>query len=186
MDFTDKEGEDSHVQVLNLLDKIHSGSFDAHGADSSDDETGPADKPRLTDFSIGGHYPGFIGESILGRYVFVKRIGQGPYASCWMAKDCKLDMFVAVKIYKSSPAHKEIALQEAKVLLTLNKIQKTPKPFEELYKLTGLWEQDRVVVKFYNCCILPSSNGSHYTLILELLGPTLQNIIEEHKSSVAP
>ena len=67
-------------------------------------------------YEIGGCHPGYIGEMLSNRYVLMRKIGQGRYSSMWLARDLKFDIFVSIKIYKSSPAHNEIAFAEFKIL----------------------------------------------------------------------
>lgn len=111
-------------------------------------------------------------EIIKNRYVIIKRIGKGIYAGVWLAKDCKFGVYVAIKIYKSAPYYRDIAAYECENLLTLNKFQKENKA--------------ECAVKLFNTFVHKGSNGNHCCLVLELLGPDLEEIIQLRPGLLTP
>lgn len=112
----------------------------------------------------------------------VKKIGHGQYASCWVARDVKLEIFVCLKIYKASPMYREIAIRECRTLLEINKALATSEHFETEIKTNYKIDcTEENVVKFYNCFVHHSANGVHYCLNMELLGMTLEDIIVNYK-----
>lgn len=179
------------MHVLNLLEKFHSGSIDGHGTDSDSDDVKEDELEKLNDYGIGGNHAGYVGyingyisETLSHRYVIVKKLGFGPYSCCWAARDCKLDIFVAIKIYKSSPFFRECALQECKVLLELNKVRQEGKVLANLQETLGVNITDVNTVKLLNTFSHAAANGTHCCLVLELLGPSLESILTQYNDYV--
>ncbi len=81
--------------------------------------------PDSTDnYAIGGYHPAYIGEIFNDRYVIMRKLAQGQYSSVWLAKDLKFDLFVSLKVYKSSPCYNDIAIEELEILRTIEKKSK--------------------------------------------------------------
>ena len=93
-------------------------------------------------------------------------------------------MFVAVKIYKSSPFFRECALHEAKILLELNKLSTSDEAFKMMKRRTGISAKSVAIVKLLNCFTHSAANGNHCCLVLELLGPTLESILATYSDQV--
>lgn len=118
------------------------------------------------------------------RYVLIKKIGFGPYSTGWIARDCKLDLFVAIKIYKSSPFFRECALHECKILLELNKLSTSQEAFESIKQKIGVEVKNLSIVKLLNSFTHSAANGNHCCLVLELLGPSLESLLATYSGQV--
>lgn len=101
-----------------------------------------------------------------------------------MARDCKLDIFVAIKIYKSSPFYQECAMLECKTLLAMNKAKEGDELFDFLKKRINTESKEINTVRLLNCFSHSAANGTHFCLVLELLGPSLETILHQYKDLV--
>jgi hypothetical protein len=57
-----------------------------------------------------------IREILLRRYVLLHKISTNYYCNLWLAKDCKNDILVNLKIHKSAPQFLEAAFDECEIL----------------------------------------------------------------------
>lgn len=54
---------------------------------------------RLEQYKSGGYHPVALGDTLHnGRYRIVNKLGHGTYSTSWIARDVKLDKYVAIKI----------------------------------------------------------------------------------------
>ena len=107
----------------------------------------------------------------------MKMIGRGTYSACWVARDCKMEIYVCVKVYKAAPYFRDIAKQEFDVLLALNKLHRAAQQRgEEPYPF----------VKMLDVFTHSGNNGTHWCIVLELLGESLTDILEDCNLAVAP
>ena len=72
-------------------------------------------------YVLGGYHPAFVGEVLSERYVLLRKLSQGQYASVWLAEDIKHQFHVAVKVFKASPCYNDIAIEEVEMLQTVYK-----------------------------------------------------------------
>lgn len=49
-------------------------------------------------YEVGGYHPVMIGDKLHDRYQVVDKLGYGGWATTWLARDTKLNLYVAVKI----------------------------------------------------------------------------------------
>lgn len=109
---------------------------------------------------------------LLNRYVIVKLLGRGCYSSCWLARDCKLELYVAVKVYRGAPYYREVAVQEFDRLFALNQLQL------EVQRTGG---EPIPVVRLFDMFLLNGWMGSHVCLVLELLGDSLAHLLDFYR-----
>ena len=101
-----------------------------------------------------------------------------------MARDCKLDLYVAVKIFKAAPIYRDSAYDEAKVLLRLLDLQTKKEVRDQLEAKTGLKNSEANLVRILNFFTHSGSSGTHCCTVMELLGPSLTQIIHEFNSDI--
>lgn len=134
----------------------------------------------LENYRIGGFHPAFIGEILAKRYVLIKKIGKGNYSNCWMAKDCKTDMIVALKIHKSSPYYYESALEECEILQMVSKKMITNEWNDEMRVLikNDAYKNEGFCVRMLNSFVHFGPLGNHFCMVFEIHGPSLSYIME--------
>jgi hypothetical protein len=79
---------------------------------ASDDEE--QEDPK--DYRRGGYHPVHIGDTFVGRYHVLRKLGWGHFSTVWLAWDMNERRFVALKVVKSSANYTETALDEIKLL----------------------------------------------------------------------
>lgn len=62
-----------------------------------------------------------IGERLTDRYIIVQKLGWGHFSTVWLAKDCKHDCYVALKVQKSASHYVEAAYDEVEILDVVSK-----------------------------------------------------------------
>jgi serine/threonine-protein kinase SRPK3 len=121
--------------------------------------------------------------------VLLKKLGIGTYASCWLARDCLMDIFVSIKIHKSAPYYLESAFDECEMLQLTNKRvadrewnRKVAEHFPD-----EVIENEGFVVNLLNSFVHFGPNGNHFCMVLELLGPSLAQIMAKiDKDKLSP
>lgn len=112
---------------------------------------------------------------IHNRYVVVKLIGRGTYSTCWLARDCKLELYVALKVYRGAPYYREVAIQEFDRHFSMNKTQL------ETRQAGG---KPYPVVRLFDMFLLNGWIGSHVCLVFELLGDSLAHLLDFYKDEL--
>ncbi|KAG6081587.1 hypothetical protein E4U15_002823 [Claviceps sp. LM218 group G6] len=121
-----------------------------------------ADAEPLHRYRPGGYHPLALGDALKdGRYKVLHKLGWGGYATTWAAKDRKEDRYVAVKITKSE-------VEESRELKVLRALSALPQNHP------GSAHVNRLLDHF----TLIGPNGTHDCLVLELLGPNVQDIVQ--------
>jgi serine/threonine-protein kinase SRPK3 len=112
---------------------------------------------------------------VLNRYVIVKLIGRGAYSTCWLARDCKLELYVALKVFRGAPYYREIAIQEFDRHFLLNKL-----------RLEAAKSGDRPcpVVRLFDMFQLNGWIGSHVCLVFELLSHSLAHLLDFYRDEI--
>ncbi|KAF4996624.1 hypothetical protein FGRMN_4370 [Fusarium graminum] len=111
-----------------------------------------------------GYHPLALGDILKnGRYKILHKLGWGSYSTTWAAKDQKDDRYVAVKITVSEVEDS----RELKVLRALS---------AQLIDHPG----SSCVNKLLDHFTLIGPNGSHDCLVLELVGPSVADVVELH------
>lgn len=136
---------------------------------------------RLHRVAEGNH-----SEILNKRYVLMKRLGKGPYSVCWLAKDCELNMYYAIKVYKSAPYYRRSAEQEARILGHLNQAMKDHSLFDGVRDSVPSAEFSNLasVARLVDCFLHFGSSGTHCCLVTEVLGPSLESVLKEYKDLV--
>ncbi|CCE27258.1 related to dis1-suppressing protein kinase dsk1 [Claviceps purpurea 20.1] len=121
------------------------------------------DAEPLYRYRPGGYHPIALGDVLKdGRYKILHKLGWGGFATTWAAKDRKDDCYVAIKIATSELQHS----RELKVLRALSALpQNHP----------GSAHVNRLLDHF----TLVGPNGTHNCLVLELVGPGVQELVLE-------
>ena len=60
-------------------------------SDQSEDE-------GIADYKIGGYHPVHVGETLIGRYIIVQKLGWGHFSTVWLARDNLHNSYVALKV----------------------------------------------------------------------------------------
>ena len=88
-------------------------------SDESEDE-------GIPDYKIGGYHPVHLGEIMIGRYIVVQKLGWGHFSTVWLARDLKINKYVAMKVQKSASHYTEAAYDEVEILEVLAKNATNP------------------------------------------------------------
>lgn len=84
---------------------------------------------HLEKYQPGGYHPIIIGDVLYDRYHVVDKLGFGGYSTVWLARDTRLERYVALKVNIS-----QAIPREAKVLKSL-----TPSPVHSGYGLVPVF-----------------------------------------------
>ncbi|RDK43138.1 kinase-like protein [Aspergillus phoenicis ATCC 13157] len=66
------------------------------------------DTEYLDRYEPGGYHPIMIGDVLHSRYTIVDKLGYGGYSTVWLARDTKLDRYVALKVLISDTTCNEV------------------------------------------------------------------------------
>lgn len=124
----------------------------------------------LRDYCPGGYHPTFVGETY-GRqneYLIVRKLGWGHFSTVWLAWDSINLRHVAVKIVRSSPNYSEAAMDEIKILDTVN-------------SKNDSHEGKKHIVRLLDHFIHSGPNGKHVCMIFEVLGENMLNLLVRYK-----
>ncbi|KAM3509331.1 hypothetical protein MY10362_000666 [Beauveria mimosiformis] len=114
---------------------------------------------RLSSYRPGGYHPVSLGDTFKdGRYVVARKLGWGDTSTVWLVRDVFLDRWVALKILMAelSTSRQPVAATKA-----LRRHKDTAELMPDLYD------------SFFH----EGPSGVHMCLVMELLGPTLGNLI---------
>ncbi|KAH7816066.1 putative Serine threonine protein kinase-related domain containing protein [Monocercomonoides exilis] len=114
-------------------------------------------------FRKGGYCPVRIGEIFSNRYVVVRKLGWGHFSTVWFCFDKKTQSFVALKIVKSDPTYSAAALDEIKLLKTIN---------------AGDQKYRQPVCHLLDSFTISGQFGRHICMVFEVLGPNLLTLIK--------
>ncbi|KAH7311452.1 kinase-like domain-containing protein [Stachybotrys elegans] len=120
------------------------------------------DAEPLHRYRPGGYHPVLLGDVLHhGRYKIIHKMGWGGYATTWAAKDQKTPRYVALKISVAEIAHR----REVQVLRGISGLPNSQPGASNSCKLLDHFNLD-------------GPNGLHDCLVLELLGPSVSDIVE--------
>ncbi|TPR10967.1 hypothetical protein CAN33_0046360 [Aspergillus niger] len=71
------------------------------------------DTEYLDRYEPGGYHPIMIGDVLHSRYTIVDKLGYGGYSTVWLARDTKLDRYVALKVLISDTTCNEVRVLRA-------------------------------------------------------------------------
>lgn len=106
-----------------------------------------SDVERLDGYRPGGYHPVRLNDRLHGRYSIVEKLGHGSYSTIWLARDERLDRYVAVKVGIADCSSKEAQ--------TLEQILESPK--NDL--------SDHLIAPVYERFRLRGPNGTHPCLV---------------------
>ncbi|KZF25835.1 kinase-like protein [Xylona heveae TC161] len=125
------------------------------------------DAEPLHRYRPGGYHAVRLGDILNdGRYKILHKLGWGGYSTVWAARDLKDDRYVALKIMVSDP---EKCSQESKVMEAINATGSGHPGFQHLLSMMNHFH-------------LNGPNGTHNCLVLELLGPSVAELVERRYS----
>lgn len=134
------------------------------------DESKLKTEESIKDYCPGGYHPTFVGETY-GRnneYRIVRKLGWGHFSTVWLAWDSANDRHVAIKIVRSSLNYTEAALDEIKILETIQ----SGNPNHEGKKH---------IVQLFDHFIHKGPDGEHVCMIFEVLGENMLNLLVRYK-----
>ena len=111
----------------------------------------------------------------------MKKVDQGDYSDTWMAKDCKSEMIVSIKIHKSAPCYLENAFDECEMLQFISSKVQSEEWAKDAGELLGseAFANEAFVVRLLNSFVHFGPMGNHFCMAFEILGPSLQDVIDE-------
>ena len=124
----------------------------------------------LNDYIPGGYHPTFIGElyGLNNEYLIVRKLGWGHFSTVWLSWDSINLRHVAIKIVKSSNNYTEAAIDEIKLLETVN-------------LKNNNHEGKKHIVKLLDHFIHKGPNGNHVCMVFEVLGENMLNLLVRYK-----
>lgn len=75
---------------------------------------------NLEKYEPGGYHPIMIGDTLQERYQIVDKLGFGGYSTVWLARDLRLEQYVAVKVGIADNPDRDSLRRELKALQTLS------------------------------------------------------------------
>ena len=150
----------------------------------------------MEDYKTGGYHPVHVGynlifkksELYLNRYEIVQKLGWGHFSTVWLAKDLQYNTFVAIKVQKSAQHYLEAAYDEVEILQEVSKhinSEKWETSIKEYYKNNTICHKNMStdnthVVQMLNSFIHNGQNGKHFSMVFEIMGVTLLEIIKRY------
>lgn len=124
----------------------------------------------IRDYCPGGYHPTFIGETYgtKNQYLVVRKLGWGHFSTVWLAWDSLNSRHVAIKIVRSSANYSEAAMDEIKLLETVNSK-------DELHG------GKKHIVQLLDHFVHEGPNGKHVCMIFEVLGENMLNLLVRYK-----
>lgn len=119
----------------------------------------------------------------MNRYEIKQKLGWGHFSTVWLAKDLKYNTYTAVKVQKSSQNYLEAAYDEVEILQEVAKHINSPKWQESVISYFGndaLKSDNTHVVQLLNSFIHNGPNGKHFSMVFEIMGVTLLEIIKRY------
>ncbi|KAI0809592.1 kinase-like protein [Xylaria sp. FL0064] len=121
------------------------------------------DAEPLHRYRRGGYHPIRLGDLLKdGRYKILHKLGWGGYSTVWAARDQREQRYVAVKISVSERGERN---REFKVLLAIAAIRSEQPGSRHLMPMLDHFQLD-------------GPNGTHDCLVLELLGPSVPDLLD--------
>ncbi|XP_062979524.1 SRSF protein kinase 3-like [Elgaria multicarinata webbii] len=120
-----------------------------------------------------GYYPVRKGETFNGRYHVVQNLGRGYFSTVWLCQDVEKKRCVAVKVPKGGEDFAEAALDEVTLLRYVNSKRRKDRAGDH-------------VIRFLDDFKMIGENGFHVCLVSELLGPSLQSLLNSQGAQGLP
>lgn len=124
------------------------------------------DAEPLHRYEKGGYHPTHLGNELKrGRYRVLHKLGWGGYSTVWLARDKSLGRYVAVKISVSDRPSEQVERQ-LHVMRTISTSSLRHPGAPSMSKKLDRFELD-------------GPNGTHECLVLELLGPSVSDVVDD-------
>lgn len=124
------------------------------------------DAEPLHRYKKGGYHPIHLGDELKrGRYRVLHKLGWGGYSTVWVARDKDLGRYVAIKISVSDPQPEQMDRQ-LHVMRTIATSSLRHPGASCVMKMLDRFELD-------------GPNGNHECLVLELLGPSVSDVMDD-------
>ncbi|KAL6713257.1 hypothetical protein ACLMJK_008722 [Lecanora helva] len=118
---------------------------------------------HISNYRLGGFHPVRLGDTFQdGRYEIRHKLGWGGFSTVWLAKDKRNMQWVSIKI---------LSADDSKVSRELDTLQLLQARSEESPR--------RPIVQFIDNFLHQGPNGTHQCLVFELLGPTLEFVLND-------
>ncbi|XP_054023791.1 SRSF protein kinase 3-like [Dryobates pubescens] len=121
----------------------------------------------------GGHHPVREGDVFNTRYQALHNLGCGTFATVWLCQDMRKKKHVAVKILKSREGFAEAAQDEVALLRCVSNMKKKDRSGENI---VSLLDDFRMI----------GESGFHACLVFEVLGPSLQCLMNNYRAQGLP
>ena len=127
-------------------------------------------------------------ETYLNRYVIIQKLGWGHFSTVWLAKDLQYNTYVAIKVQKSAQHYLEAAYDEVEILQEVSKYinsEEWENSIKRYYKddpiyIKNVTTDNTHVVQMLNSFIHNGPNGKHFSMVFEIMGVTLLEIIKRY------
>lgn len=158
--------------------------------DEFDENRSNSEDEGVDDYKKGGYHPVFRGEVLNGRYVIIQKLGWGHFSTVWLSRDVKYNTYVAIKIQKSASHYLEAAFDEVEILQKAVKENLNPEWVKDLKGIYGQsyapYIDDCHVVQLLNAFIYQGPYGKHFSMVFEILGVNLLEIIKRYEYKGIP
>ncbi|KAK4034257.1 kinase-like domain-containing protein [Parachaetomium inaequale] len=130
----------------------------------------------LYNYRPGGFHPIDLGDTLQdGRYVIRHKLGHGGFSTVWLARDTREQQWVSIKI-KTAEASAETPDKDPEANVALD--------LERHYTSSAqAQEKPRCFARLLACFRHTGPNGTHNCLVTELLGPTVDEVLETFKEN---
>lgn len=116
-------------------------------------------------YKAGGYHPIHLGDCLdHGRYKVLHKLGWGGHSTVWAAKDQRLDTYVAVQVSVSERQN--------------GKFDRCLRVTRKLAPSSSAHPGAAFVMQTRDHFTLDGPNGTHECLVLELLGPSVTDVLE--------
>lgn len=123
----------------------------------------------INDYKPGGFHPTHLGDLLgqEGRYRVVHKLGHGGFGTVWLCRDLKEDKWNAVKILAAAHSTGHCAdLRICEMLSGLSPRETDVRFSHVVVPEDHFWHE--------------GPNGNHLCVVMPVLGPSLQDVAEEH------
>ncbi|KAF2968431.1 hypothetical protein GQX73_g5125 [Xylaria multiplex] len=117
----------------------------------------------VEDYRPGGYHPVHLGDVFNGQYKVIRKLGEGSYSTVWLAHDLENKRYVALKIAVSKISE---STNEVQILRHLSQVAPVQEFQQHITQLLAQFEHQ-------------GPNGLHKCLVFELMGPTVNVMVEE-------
>lgn len=149
---------------------LDSDSDSGAGTDSDFDDANIKSEESIDDYKQGGYHPTFIGERYgsNNQYRIIRKLGWGHFSTVWLSWDEDKHRHVAIKIVRSSTNYKEAAIDEIKILESVNNGDNSHPGKHHIVELLDHF-------------IHNGPNGEHVCMVFEVLGENMLNLLVRYK-----